>query len=193
MFDYFIGTVKELKINTVVLEVGGIGYELNVSNFCLNELKLEGNVKLYTYLNIYEGGISLYGFYSKEEKAMFLRLISISGIAAKGAIGILSGLALNDLCVAIASGDAKAISKIKGVGKKTAERIVLELRDKLGEEFAVDQKSNDAVLQSDIGDEALLALMALGFSKQESINAIKKVDINGKTVEEVVKAALKRG
>ncbi len=193
MFDFFIGTVRELSLNSVVLEVGGIGYEFNVSSFCANSLKLGDNVKLYAYLNVYEGGMSLFGFYSKEEKAMFLRLISISGIASKGAIGILSGLALNELCVAIASGDAKALSGIKGVGKKTAERIVLELRDKLGKEFSVDSYVPENSMQSDVGDDALLALMALGFSKQESINAIKKVDMNGKTVEEVVKAALKRG
>ncbi len=193
MFDFFIGTVKELGLNSVVLEVGGIGYEFNVSSFCVNNLKLGDNVKLYAYLNVYEGGMSLFGFYSKEEKAMFLRLISISGIASKGAIGILSGLALNELCVAIASGDAKALSGIKGVGKKTAERIVLELRDKLGKEFSVDSYVPENSVQSDVGDDALLALMALGFSKQESINAIKRVDMNGKTVEEVVKAALKRG
>ncbi len=193
MFDYFIGTVTELRPNTVVLEVGGIGYEFNVSRFCVNDLKPNDNVKLYSYLNVYEGGMSLFGFYSKEEKAMFLRLISISGIAAKGAIGILSGLSLNELCVAIASGDSKALSAIKGVGKKTAERIVLELHDKLGEEFSMDTSAESNVLQSDIGDDALLALMALGFSKQESVNAIKKIDVKGMTVEEVVKAALKRG
>ena len=193
MFDYFTGVVKDLGLNTVVLETGGIGYEFTVSRFCLNNLHLADTVKLYSYLNVYEGGMGLFGFYSKEEKAMFLRLISISGIAAKGAIGILSGLSLNELCVAIAGGDAKALSGIKGVGKKTAERIVLELRDKLGEEFSIGSDASDGFVQSDIGEDALLALMALGFTKQESINAIKRVDTSGKTVEEIIKAALKRG
>ncbi|MCH5163973.1 MAG: Holliday junction branch migration protein RuvA [Clostridiales bacterium] len=193
MFDYFTGVVKDLGPNTVVLETGGIGYEFTASRFCINNLKLEDTVKLYSYLNVYEGGMGLFGFYSKEEKAMFLRLISISGIAAKGAIGILSGLSLNELCVAIVGGDAKALSGIKGVGKKTAERIVLELRDKLGEEFSIGADVAGGFVKGDVGEEAILALMALGFTKQESLNALKRVDTNGKTVEEIIKAALKRG
>ena len=194
MFDYFTGIVKDLGLNTVVLETGGIGYELTVSRFCINSLKLEDKAKIYAYLSVREDGISLFGFYSKEEKAMFTRLTSISGIGPKVAIGILSGLALNELCAAIATGDAKALSGIKGIGKKTAERIVLELRDKLGEEFNFGAEISGGVIQgSDIGEDALLALMALGFTKQESINAIKRVDTNGKTVEEIIMAALKRG
>ncbi|MBR2967950.1 MAG: Holliday junction branch migration protein RuvA [Clostridia bacterium] len=192
MFNYIFGTVKELGVNTVVVEACGIGYEFTVSRFCINTLKLEDKVKIYAYLSVREDVVSLFGFYSKEEKAMFLRLTSISGIGPKNAIVILSGLALNDLCIAIANGDAKALSGIKGIGKKTAERIVLELKDKLGDEFAISsvEVPNGNI---DINEDAILALMALGFNKQESINAVKRVDVNGKSVEEIVRAALKRG
>lgn len=192
MYNYFSGIVKELGINSVVIETCGIGYEFTVSRFCINSLKLEDKVKIYAYLSVREDGVSLFGFYSKEEKAMFMRLTSISGIGPKNAIGILSGLALNDLCIAIANGDAKALSGIKGIGKKTAERIVLELKDKLGDEFAV-SASEIPNGNIDVNEDAILALMALGFNKQESINAVKRVDANGKSVEEIVRAALKRG
>ena len=193
MFDYFTGIVKDLGLNTVVLETGGIGYEFTVSRFCINNLKLEEKAKIYAYMSVREDGISLYGFYSKQEKAMFLRLTTISGIGPKVAIGVLSGLAIDELSIAIVNGNHKALSGIKGIGKKTAERIVLELRDKMGEEFALGGDSSVAVVQSDISDDAIMALMALGFTKQESINAIKRVDTAGKSVEEIVMAALKRG
>lgn len=192
MFDYFTGTVKELGISTAIIETNGIGYEFTVSKYCINSLKPEQSAKIYSYLSVREDGISLFGFYSREEKAMFMRLISISGIGPKVAIGVLSGLALNDLCSAIVGGDSKALGGIKGIGKKTAERIVLELRDKLGEEFNIGSDVGGFV-HGEINEDAVLALMALGFTKQESANAIKRIDTNGKTVEEIVRAALKRG
>lgn len=193
MFDYFTGIVKEMGLTTVVLEVGGIGYEFTASKYCLNNLKIEQKAKIYAYLSVREDGVSLYGFYSKQEKAMFMRLTSISGIGPKGAISVLSGLALDELSIAIANGDHKVLGGIKGIGKKTAERIILELRDKLGEEFALGQDSTNVTTQSELNDDAVMALMALGFNKQEAVNAIKRVDTAGKTLEEIVVAALKRG
>lgn len=190
MFAYFEGTITDIGINTVVLETGGIGYEFTVSTFCINSLKVGSKAKLYSYLSVREDGVSLFGFYGKEEKAMFLRLISISGIGPKVAIGVLSGLSLNDLSAAIAGGDSKMLGKIKGIGKKTAERIVLELRDKLGQEFgAIGDIAGGA---NETNEDAVLALMALGFGKQEAVNAVKRVDVNGKSVEEIIKAALKQ-
>ncbi len=190
MFNYISGKVTEIGENFAVIEAGGIGYELIVSRFCGAGLKLNDFAKIYTYLSVKEDGVTLLGFYSKEEKAMFLRLLSISGIGPKVAIGILSGLPLNNLSTAIVGGDYRLLSGIKGIGKKTAERIVLELKDRLGAEF----DSTDAV-GSVLGEDedAVLALMALGYTKQESVNAIKHVDTNGKSVEEIIRAALKRG
>lgn len=193
MFDYFTGIVKELELTTVVLETGGIGYEFTASKYCLNNLKVDEKAKIYAYLSVREDGVSLYGFYSKQEKAMFMRLTSISGIGPKVAIGVLSGLALDELSIAIANGDSKALGGIKGIGKKTAERIILELRDKLGEEFALGQDSSNAAKQSEINDDAVMALMALGYNKQEAVNAIKRVDTADKSLEEIIMAALKRG
>lgn len=194
MFNYFIGTVKELGLSTATIETNGIGYEFTVSKYCINNIKIGDVVKLFAYLSVRDDGVSLFGFYSKEEKAMFLRLTSISGIGPKSAISILSGLAFNDLCVAIAHGDAKALSGIKGISKKTAERIVLELKDKLNEEFGLMSESNkNDVVQSNEAEDAVFALVALGYGKQEAANAVKRIDTKGMLAEEIVKAALKRG
>lgn len=191
MFDYFIGTVKDIGENTVVLECNGIGFEFIASKFCLLNLKLNESAKLYAQLCVREDAVNLIGFYSKQEKAMFSRLNTVNGIGAKGAIAILSGLSLNELCAAIASGNVKSLSTIKGIGKKTAERIVLELREKLTDEY------NDVLpgefVKTDINEDAVLALIALGYSKQEAVNAVKRIDTANKTVEEIVVAALKRG
>lgn len=193
MFNYISGKVVEKGVGFVVLDVNGIGYELIVSNNCAAGLDIGSTAKLYAYLSVREDGISLLGFYNKEEKAMFTRLISISGIGPKVAIGILGGLSLNDLTAAIVSGDYKKLSGIKGIGKKTAERIVLELRDNLGREYASVEPAVGGANPSEINEEAILALMALGYNKQEAIGALKKVDTNGKSVEDVILAALKNG
>lgn len=191
MYNYISGKVAELGDNIAVIDVGGVGYELIVSRYCALTLSVGKDAKLYAYLSVKEDGMSLIGFYSKEEKAMFLRLITISGIGPKVAIGILSGLALNDLTAAIVSCDYKMLGGIKGIGKKTAERIVLELKDKLGEEFA----SADIVggVTAETNEDAIMALMALGYTKQEAANSIKKIDTKGKSVEDIIRAALKRG
>lgn len=190
MFNYISGKVAEIYDNVAVIDVGGVGYELIASRFCIGALRVGANAKLYAHLSVKEDGVTLIGFYSKEEKAMFLRLISISGIGPKVAIGILSGLSLNDLTAAIVSCDYKMLGGIKGIGKKTAERIVLELKDKLGEEFASsDIGGGDATANED----AVMALMALGYTKQEAVNSVKKIDTQGKSVEDIIKAALKRG
>lgn len=191
MLGYISGIIKDIGISTVIIDNNGIGYEISVSRFCLNTLKQNEQAKIYTYMYVREDEINLFGFYSLQEKDMFLRLVGISGIGPKVALGVLSGLALNDLCIAIASGDAKSLSGIKGIGKKTAERIVLELKDKLNEEFSI--STDNVFVQTDNGEDAILALVALGYSKQESINAVKNIDPTGKSVEEIVKAALKRG
>ena len=123
---------------------------------------------------------------------MFMRLISINGIGPKAAIGILSGLKLSELTFCIVNGDYKSLSSIKGIGKKTAERIILELKDKLDEELQEIDGSVSTSDASDLKNDAIDALVALGFNKQEAASAVKKVDSTGKTVEEIVMLALKR-
>lgn len=191
MLSYIKGKVTEAGENTLVVECGGLGYELLVSRGAASAAAVGSEVKLPVYLSVSETGVALYGFKDAAEKDMFLKLIGISGIGAKMAIGILSGMGVNDLIAAIARGDVKGLSGIKGIGKKTAERITLELRDKIGAEIA-DMGEKVGVTPDIVPDEdAVLALMALGFNKNEAVSAVARVHGEGLTTEQIVFMALK--
>ena len=191
MLSYIKGKVTEAGENTLVVECGGLGYELLVSRGAASAAAVGSEVKLPVYLSVSETGVSLYGFKDAAEKDMFLKLIGISGIGAKMAIGILSGMGVNDLIAAIARSDVKGLSGIKGIGKKTAERIALELRDKIGAEIA-DMSEKVGVTPDIVPDEdAVLALMALGFNKNEAVSAVARVHGEGLTTEQIVFMALK--
>ena len=191
MLSYIKGKVTEAGENTLVVECGGLGYELLVSRGAASAAAVGSEVKLPVYLSVSETGVALYGFKDAAEKDMFLKLIGISGIGAKMAIGILSGMGVNDLIAAIARGDVKGLSGIKGIGKKTAERIALELRDKIGAEIA-DMGEKVGVTPDMVPDEdAVLALMALGFNKNEAVSAVARVHGEGLTTEQIVFMALK--
>lgn len=191
MLSYIKGKVTEAGENTLVVECGGLGYELLVSRGAASAAAVGSEVKLPVYLSVSETGAALYGFKDAAEKDMFLKLIGISGIGAKMAIGILSGMGVNDLIAAIARGDVKGLSGIKGIGKKTAERIALELRDKIGAEIA-DMGEKVGVTPGIVPDEdAVLALMALGFNKNEAVSAVARVHGEGLTTEQIVFMALK--
>lgn len=177
----------------VVIEVNGFGLNIIVSNNTLGKINnLNNEVKLFTYLNVREDELSLFGFFSEEEKRMFINLITVSGIGPKAAITILSGLSLNALALAIISQDIKTLSKIKGVGKKTAERIILELkeiisRDHIGLNVKIDFSDVDS---SNIID-AIEALCSLGIQKSDAILAVNKVKDVSKTIEELIYNSLK--
>ncbi len=191
MLSYIKGKVTEAGENTLVVECGGLGYELLVSRGAASAAAVGSEVKLPVYLSVSETGVALYGFKDAAEKDMFLKLIGISGIGAKMAIGMLSGMGVNDLIAAIARGDVKGLSGIKGIGKKTAERIALELRDKIGAEIA-DMGEKVGVTPDIVPDEdAVLALMALGFNKNEAVSAVARVHGEGLTTEQIVFMALK--
>lgn len=191
MLNYIKGRVTETGENVLVLEAGSIGYELIVSLSALRSVQTGDEIKMPVYLNVTENGITLFGFKDAAEKDMFLKLLAVSGIGAKMAIGILSGMSVNDLIAAIARGDVASLSKIKGIGKKTAERIALELRDKIGAEIA-DIGENVGIMSDVVPNEdAVLALMALGFNKNEAVSAVAKVNSEGLTTEQIVFMALK--
>ena len=137
MIGYIKGEVIEINGNTLLLESNSIGYQLTISNSTIVRINQSGPfVKIYTYMNVRDDGILLYGFYTKEEKDMFLKLITISGVGPKAAISILSGIEIGQLAVCILSSDVKSLSKVKGIGKKTAERIILELKESINAETA---------------------------------------------------------
>ncbi len=136
MIGYLKGKILSLTADTALIETGGVGYEVLCSASALSSLSGKSEGELYTYLQVREDGISLFGFSSPAEKNMFLKLVSVSGVGPKMGIAVLSGMDINSLAVAIASSDVKKLSTVKGLGKKTAERIILELREKVAEDAA---------------------------------------------------------
>jgi Holliday junction DNA helicase RuvA len=195
MIGYLKGKVLHSNNGTVLLDCNGIGYEVTCSSqaFCL--LTASGEGAIYTYMNVTENGVSLYGFESLEEKSMFLKLISVSGVGPKMGITVLSNMKLSDLAVKIATSDVKGLSSIKGLGKKTAERIILELREKITEEVGKEETSSAVVIEEqNDGDneDAIIALMSLGFTKQECVKAVKDAKANGaESIQQLISYALK--
>ena len=193
MYAYIIGKVASLEENVAVIDNNGIGYEVNVSNHTLQSLSGKSEVKLYTYLKSDDEGMRLFGFYSSEEKSMFLKLISVSGIGPKVALQILSGIDVRTLAIAIVSGDYKTLSKIKGIGKKTAERVVLELREKV-ESDGADMAMEMPVAGDDgMSAEAVSVLVSLGMSRTDAVKAVNKVVESKKaaTLEALITLALR--
>ncbi len=192
MFAFLEGTIAYKQDNIVVINVGGVGYELLVSNATQYSLPaINENAKVLTYLQVKEDGVCLYGFATQEEKDLFLKLISVSGVGPKGAIGILSNISITDLVKAIALNDIKVLSSIKGIGKKTAERIGIELKDKVAFDQAIMQQDTPQVLDSKAIDEACLVLISLGVSKNEALSLARQYAKEDSTAEEIVSKALR--
>ena len=197
MISFIKGPLVEKFEDTVVIESGNMGFEIHVPLSVLERLPGIGTeAKLYTYFQVREDAMCLYGFLNRQDLQMFKQLISVNGIGPKGALGVLSALKPDDLRKAIVSGDAKAISKAPGVGAKTAQRIILDLKDKiditevLPPGFA--EPGNVAVLSGGVSGEAMEALAALGYSAAEAGRAVRQVEVTETmTVEDVLKASLK--
>lgn len=193
MIGYIKGIVEEIGIDHVLLENNDIGYKLNVSSNTIAQLQEGERVKIYTKMIVREDDISLCGFYTKEELEMFNLLTSVSKIGTKLGLAILSFATPSQLHLYISSSDTKTLSKAPGVGKKTAERMVLELKDKLGK-LAISLEDMgagpDASIPTTSDGEAIDALVALGYTGQESKVAVDFVKQPGMEVEDIVKKAL---
>ena len=195
MIGYIKGNVLSVSDGTVLMENNGIGYEIACSASVYQKLIAEKKGEVYTYLAVREDGISLYGFISLEEKNMFLKLISVSGVGPKMGITVLSNMKLSDLATAIATSDVKGLSKVKGLGKKTAERIIVELREKMTEHFETSEKDSnedfDVVSDKD-NEDAIIALMSLGFNKTECVSVVREAKKNGaQTIEQLIAYSIK--
>lgn len=185
MFSYLIGRITDSGEGWITLDNGGVGYEIFVSALAQKTLlESEGEVKVWTYFQVKEDGISLFGFFSKEEKEVFLKLISVSGVGPKGAMGMLSGISYNDLCSIIATGDAKTLSSIKGVGKKTAERIIVDLKDKVTFVGGMPQTVADSLSQEVV--DAVEVLCSLGITRPEAVKLANNVFVAGDTAEDII-------
>lgn len=195
MISFLIGVIDEKRENYLTIDVNGVGYELTVSNNTLVSLPMPGeNAKIYTYLSVREDGVSLYGFSTTEERDLFNKLITVSGIGPKVAITILSGLSISDLIVAISNQDVKLLSKIKGLGKKTAERLCLELKDKLNildAGISVNDNNFDANYDEDAVQMATDTLISLGINKNEAYMLARSNAANNATAEEIISKSLR--
>ncbi len=203
MYAYIKGILEEITGDAVVVEAGGIGYNIKVSASTADLLPGIGSeVKVYTYTLVREDAFSLYGFLTRDDLDIFKKLITVSGIGPKGGLAILSVMSADALRFAVMAGDAKAIAKAPGVGAKTAERVILDLRDKISLEDTLrgmggDLGSGQAADASGTADnlmkrEAIEALVALGYSASDATAAVKKVEAGAEaTSETILKQALK--
>lgn len=202
MISYIRGTLVYLEPeeSLVVVETGGVGYGILISGKDLDLLPGHGEeIRLYTYLQVKEDGLQLYGFLTREDQKLFRMLIGVSGIGPKGALGILSALSADDLRFAVLADDARAIAKAPGIGHKTAQKLILELKDKLKLEDAFEAKLAKADLKTgaaagltEAKNEAVEALTALGYSASDALKAVRQAELKEEMgVEEILKAALK--
>lgn len=198
MYYYVNGTVAEIGPNLAVIDCGGVGYACATTNYTLAQLKRGEQAKLYTYLHVREEIFDLYGFSTQAELSSFKMLLGVSGVGPKAALAILSACTPEALALAVVSGDEKALTAAPGVGKKIAQRIILELKDKLARESAatgLDFSGGNAgkvsAFTSKAG-EAVAALAVLGYSSQEAAAALKGLDTDALSLEELIRQALKR-
>lgn len=194
MFDFIRGIVRAVGTDDCVLEVGGIGFRIAVPQQTLGSLgRLGEESLLYTYFSVKEDGFSLFGFATEEERSLFTMLLAVSGVGPKVALAVLSTLNPAQFALAVATGDHRAISKSKGVGPKLAQRIVLELKDKVRKDLQVTEEPGlpMEVPGSDVEQEAISALLVLGYSAREASRAVQKVMTDDMLPEEVVRQALR--
>ena len=197
MFYYLDGTVAEILPYLAVIDCGGVGYACKTTNTTLAQLKKGQRGKLYTYLNVGEDVFDLYGFATQSELNTFKLLIGVSGVGPKAALSILSASTPANLALSIITGDEKALTCAQGIGKKIAQRVILELKDKMSLEDAFEKKSEHVQTlkisgNGQVRNDAVMALTALGYSSAESLKAVSAVEITEEMdVEAVLKAALK--
>ncbi len=195
MYAYIKGTLEEKTNTFIVVENNGIGYKIFMSESAIQKLGEKGEkLKIHTYYYVKEDNISLYGFLSNEELKMFELLITVSGIGAKSAISILSNIEPSTFALAVITDDVAKIKSLPGIGAKTAQRIILELKDKLKTLDAVEVKSENEIKIADNKEnieEAISALMILGYNKKEIEKSLEKLDLSEKSTEEIIRIGLK--
>ena len=196
MYAYIKGTVEAIKNDQVILECGGIGYRIFVPSSYPDQLRIGDEVKLHTFFSVREDAMQLFGFLTEDDLEIYRLLLTVSGVGPKGALGILSVLNADDLRFAVLSDDSASIAKAPGIGKKTAERMVLELKDKIGtlESAENDREFAEAVngnSDSAAVNEAMAALSALGYSNSEILPVLRKIpDYGTLKRDELIRKAL---
>ncbi len=194
MLAYINGTLAMKSKNYLVIDVGGLGYKVFMSENTINTIGDIGNIiKVYTYYRVREDDISIFGFKTQEELRMFELLLSVSGVGAKSALGMLSCIEPSDFAIAVVSNNVKVLTQIPGIGAKSAQRIILELKDKLKAEIDEDvsekQKEKSAEAAKNV-EEAISGLMVLGFTKRDIEKAFEHLDVDNLSVEDLIKKGL---
>ena len=196
MFYYVNGTVAEIEAGLAVIDCGGVGYACATTNYTLSQLKKGERAKLYTYLNVREDAMEMFGFASQSELRSFKMLIGVSGVGPKAALSILSSTTPQQLSMAVVMGDEKALTAAPGIGKKIAQRIILELKDKLIKEQGGFEAGSGAAAampaQNNKAGEATAALAVLGYGSQEIAAALKGIDMDALPLEEIIRQSLKK-
>ena len=194
MLGFIKGILRDKDYDNITVECGGVGFNMMVTNSCMANLpSVDEEVKIYTYLHVREDELSLYGFESPEEKKLFLQLISVSGVGSKTAIGILSAERMSAIINSIINEDTSVIANCKGIGKKTAERIIVELKDKIKPFDYIIPNDNlfDAMQENNKAlEDALIVLTSLGLSKNEATKKAKEVMSKHDTAEQIVAKVL---
>ena len=192
MISFLVGIIEEKSDSTLTLDVNGVGYVLGISRSTYLSLPAEGErAKVLTFMSVREDGVSLFGFATKEEKELFLKLTSVSGIGPRVAIGILSGMPISELIKSILQGDLRSLSAIKGLGKKTAERLCLELKDKLSPVGVLSENEKTFDYDEDAVALATDTLISLGVNKNEAYNLAKSNAGPNATAEEIISKSLR--
>lgn len=197
MFEYIKGVLQYKGADYCVIDVGGVGFKIFTSHITAAALGESGTTAtLYTYMNVKEDEISLFGFASREELSVFNMLIGVSGVGPKMGIAVLAALSPSEFSLAVATGDFKTISRSKGVGPKLAQRIVLELKDKISKDIKAQEQAAEDIIEpiptGYISNDAVSALMVLGYNSKEAAKLVAKVYKEGMTLEETVRQALKQ-
>ena len=197
MFEYIRGILQYKGTDYCVIDVNGVGFKIFTSHITASGIGQAGEtVTLYTYMSVKEDDISLFGFASREELSVFNMLISVSGVGPKMGIAVLAAMSPSEFSLAVATGDYKAISKSKGIGPKLAQRIVLELKDKISKDIKAQEQAPEETFEpvptGYISNDAVSALMVLGYSSKEASKLVAKVYKDGMTLEETVRQALKQ-
>ena len=197
MYYYVSGQVAHVEPYLAVIDCGGVGYACRTTAYTISQIKKGDRAKLFTYLSVREDAMDLYGFFSQEELKLFQQLISVSGVGPKAALAILSSSTPANLAMSIITGDEKTLTRAPGVGKKIAQRVILELKDKLAKGQTVSASGESVpmdvvtIIPQNKLSEASAALAVLGYSQAEINAALKGVDIDGQPLEQIIRLALK--
>lgn len=193
MYAFIQGTVEDIEQDRVSVNCGGVGYEILTTNTAIGKCAVGQAAKFYTYLAVREDALTLYGFLQKDEKEMFLRLIGVSGVGPKVGLSILSTMSAREAAIAIVSGDDKALAKVPGIGKKTAQRLVLELKGSIENQALVSHLPAQAMAgeEKPVAD-AIAILTAMGFQAQDAAAAVALIKADGGTAEEMAVSALRK-